>query len=419
MRLDPLEEVLKDVRAGKPIVMVDDVERENEGDLMIAAEKTTPELINFMLLEGKGLICLSLTAERMKQIGIPLQVTENTSVFGTNFGVSFDAKEVADSGVSARGRSATILAAVRDAATPEEFNRPGYVFPLAAVPGGVLKRRGQTEGSVDISRLAGLKPAGVICEVMNERGVMLRGAELEAYCRKHQLKITSVEEIVQYRLHNEVSIRRIAQEVVPAKLGLSRSSKLDELNRLSAEIPFQVYVYVDDVDDKEHLALVKGEPKDGCLVRIHSECLTGDVFQSKRCDCGSQLDLALEAIFEAGEGIVIYLHQEGRGIGLGNKLRAYELQEQGLDTVDANIHLGFAPDQRDYRVGAQILSDLGISKVRLMTNNPSKMESLSDFGVEIVERVVLPVKINKYNTAYIKTKQQRMGHLFEDDVFKE
>ncbi|MFN8389779.1 MAG: GTP cyclohydrolase II [Bdellovibrionota bacterium] len=412
MNLDPIEAVLEDVRRGRPIVMIDDSTRENEGDLMIAAQSVTPELINFMLIHGKGLVCVSLTEERLHQLGIPMQVVENTSSFGTNFAVSFDLRSAAGVGVTAEGRARTIRAVIDEASKPDDFVVPGFVFPVCAVPGGVLKRRGQTEGSVDLARIAGLYPAGVICEIMDESGRMVRGEALERYCDLHQLKITSVEEICQYRLHREVSLRRVAELALSATSGLRRSPTLEKLLQHGGEGKFKVVVYIDDVDDKEHLAFVYGEPTADALVRIHSECLTGDIFGSRRCDCGYQLDQALELVLRTGHGVVIYLHQEGRGIGLGNKLRAYELQDKGLDTVDANIHLGFEADERSYRAGAQMLADLGIHSVRLMTNNPEKVASLESFGVKVSERVHLPVSIDEYNRSYMETKKARLGHMF-------
>ena len=415
MKLASIDEVLEDVRAGRPIVLVDDADRENEGDLMVAAEKLTLETLTFMMNEGKGLVCLSLTEEQLKQLEIPLQVVENTSGFGTNFAVSFDHHSVVANGVTAASRLVTMLEAVRPDARPEQFVTPGYVFPVCARPGGVLKRRGQTEGSVDISRIAGLIPAGVICEVMGEQGQMLRGQELSEYCRKHSLKCTSVEEIVRYRLHHEVSIRRVAELTLDKELGLERSAELEALASKYPGVPLKVMVYVDDVDGKEHMALVKGSPKDGALVRIHSECLTGDVFTSGRCDCGDQLNQALAMVLERGEGIIVYLHQEGRGIGLGNKLRAYELQDSGLDTVDANLSLGFAADAREYRVGAQILLDLGVQQVRLMTNNPDKITALENLGITVISREPLPVPMHEHNAAYLTTKRTRLGHLIPSE----
>ncbi len=411
MKCDPFDTLLADVRRGHPVVIVDDKHRENEGDLMVAAGCLTEEVMNFMLQHGKGLVCISLTEERLNRLGIPMQVVDNTSPFGTNFAVSFDLRTVAANGVTAASRTKTIIRAVSEDAKAEEFVMPGFVFPVCAVPGGVLKRRGQTEGSVDLARLAGLQPAGVICEIMDPQGRMVRGVALEHYCEKHKFKLTSVEEICQYRLHHEVSLRRVSEFLLSSQLGLRRGPLLEQLFA-ETKGKFRVVVYVDDVDDKEHLAFVLGRPQENALVRIHSECLTGDVFASRRCDCGYQLDQALELILRAGEGVVVYLHQEGRGIGLGNKLRAYELQDEGLDTVDANIHLGFEADSRSYRAGAQILTDLGVHSVRVMTNNPEKVQSLEAFGMKVVERIQLPVSVNEYNRSYLEAKRTRLGHLF-------
>lgn len=409
--LSPLPEVIEAVRRGDMVVLVDDADRENEGDLMIAAEKVTEEALNFMLAEGKGLVCVSLPEERLRALGIPPQVTDNTSLFGTNFGVSFDHISVLGLGITAQGRAKTILRTIAPDAKASEFVSPGYVFPVSALPGGVLKRRGQTEGSVDLCRLAGLSPGAVICEIMGEHGGMLRGEELAAYCRKHGFLVTSVEELSNYRLHNEVFVRRVREFLIDPDVSIVRSPRVKEAAILSRAVPFRAIVFVDDVEDKEHIAFVKGEPSDGCLVRVHSECLTGDILGSRRCDCGAQFDQALEAIFKEQQGVIIYLHQEGRGIGLGNKLRAYQLQEHGLDTVDANIELGFAADLRDYRVGAQILKDLGLKRIRLMTNNPHKLKSLREFGLENVERVAMAVCVDQYNRKYLEAKEKRMGHL--------
>ncbi len=411
MQLDSFEDILSDVRAGKPIVLVDDQDRENEGDLMVAGSQASAEVISFMMNDGKGLICISMTEERRRTLSIPLQVRQNSSVFGTNFAVSFDHRSAAGNGVTAEARAGTIRAVADLKSTADDFMMPGYVFPVCSVPGGVLKRRGQTEGSVDLSRLAGLPPVGVICEIMGADGEMLRGEALQRFCRLHSLRITSVQEIVEYRLKNEVAIRRVAELELPAARGLGRSAELDSLYLRHADPVFRLIVYNDDVDDKEHFALVKGQAADGMLVRVHSECLTGDVFESRRCDCGQQFDSALAAIIESGQGVLIYLYQEGRGIGLGNKLRAYELQDRGLDTVDANLELGFEADERDYRVAAHILSELGIRRVRLMTNNPDKLESLGQFGIEIAERIPLDVSHDPYSAHYLATKKKRLGHL--------
>lgn len=419
MKLDSLEEVLADVRAGKPIVMIDDHDRENEGDLMVAAEKVTAESINFMLKEGKGLICISLLQAQLERIGVPMQAVENSSAFGTNFAVSFDLAGLGPEAITAEGRARTILAASSESSRPHDFCMPGFVFPVAAVSGGVLKRRGQTEGSVDLSVMAGLGPAGVICEVMGADGVMLRGDDLLRYCKKHDLKITSVEEIVKRRLHEETSIRKVLSRDLNKEGDFLRNPQIAKALESAGDVLLQVVLYVDDVDESEHFAIVVGEPKDDCLVRIHSECLTGDVFGSARCDCGDQFDRSLAMILEAGEGVLVYLHQEGRGIGLANKLRAYELQESGLDTVDANVHLGFQADERDYRVGAKMLTELGLSSVRLMTNNPQKLHALRDFGLNVSERIELPVCIGEHNAEYMETKKKRMGHIFENGTENE
>lgn len=414
LSLDPLQTVIADISQGKPVLLVDDRQRENEADLVVAAELATSAHIQFMLNHCKGLICLSLVAERLAMLELPPQVSENTAPLGTNFTVSIDYRELGEAGITAAGRARTIREAVRTESTATDFVSPGYVFPLGAVRGGVLKRRGQTEGSVDLAQLAGLTPAGVICEVMGADGTMLRGERLLEFQKRFDLRMTSVEEIVRHRLLNEVSLRRVAEGML-ADLRHSRlfhSIDFPGIKTGSVESAVRVLVYVDDVDGLEHLVLVKGEPKNGCFVRVHSECLTGDVFGSLRCDCGQQLRTALAAIEERGEGVLIYLNQEGRGIGLGNKLRAYELQDQGLDTVEANIKLGFAPDLRDYRAAAQILIDLGLEEVRLMTNNPAKVEALPRFGVSVVERIPLGATVDPHNVDYLRTKRERMGHLF-------
>lgn len=407
MDLDSIESVLEDVRTGRPIVLIDDKDRENEGDITVAAELITPEVVSFMMNEGKGLICISLTEERCDLLGLPRQTRENSSSFGTNFLVSFDHRDSAAEGVTAASRARSIRSAVDPQTTADDLRLPGFVFPVCAVPGGVLKRRGQTEGSVDLARLAGLSPAGVICEVMGADGRMLRGGDLHAFCKRHGLKITSVEEVSRYRLRHEISVRRagevaLGSELIPWRLR----------GRLSGApgVPITIVVYVDDVDDDEHFAVVIGEPKNGVLTRIHSECLTGDLFGSQRCDCGPQLDAALLRMIGEGSGVLVYLHQEGRGIGLGNKLRAYDLQDGGLDTVDANLHLGLAVDNRSYRVGAHILQDLGLASVRLLTNNPEKVRSLVDYGLQVTERVSIVPAIDEHNRRYLEAKRDRLGH---------
>lgn len=413
MKFDALEAVIEDVKAGKPVVIVDAKDRENEGDLMVAGELITPESMNFMIEHGKGLICLSLTKERLSQLNIPLQVSENTAPLGTNFTVSIDHRSCVGQGVTASGRAKTMREASLPDAVAEDFVRPGFVFPLSAVTGGTLRRSGQTEGSVDLAILAGLNPAGVICEIMSADGRMLRGNDLVAYCQRHSLKITSVVEIAQHRLRYQACIRRVAQADLPSLSQLSAFAKVAEIIALpqASNLPLKVCVYVDDADDEEHLAIIVGNPVAGALTRIHSECLTGDIFGSLRCDCGGQLAHAFASMAEEGSGVLVYLHQEGRGIGLGNKLRAYELQDSGLDTVDANLKLGFAADGRNYRVGAQILRDLGLSSVRLMTNNPDKVSALQNLGVEVAERIPLPPVEGEHNLQYLRTKRERMGHL--------
>ena len=398
-----MEEILEEVRAGRPIVIVDDRDRENEGDIMLAAERVDPDSINFMANHAKGLICLSLEDSIVRQLGLSLQVIENTSPFGTNFTVSIDHHSVLGRGLTASGRAKTIQSAVLENAQASEFVSPGFVFPLRAVPGGVLKRRGQTEGSVDLAKLAGLRPAAVICEIMGQSGEMLRGGDLLAYCKTHQLKIVSVEDIVQYRLQTEASVRReCSTKLLDLTLPNKARTALKEIS---------LHVYVDDIDNTEHLVFVSGKPNDGCLVRIHSECLTGDVFESRRCDCGYQLSNGLEKIAQAGDGVLIYLNQEGRGIGLANKLRAYQLQDSGLDTVDANTQLGFDIDSRDYRVATQILADLGLKSVRLLTNNPDKVEALERHSITVLERIPTISPVDSFNKHYLETKRERLGHL--------
>ena len=400
MPISKIEAALDDIRQGKMVILVDDEDRENEGDLVVAAELITAEKINFMAKEGRGLICLSLTEERADELDLPLMVSDNNSSFGTAFTISIEARRGVTTGISAADRAHTIQVAVADETTARDLARPGHVFPLRAKKGGVMVRAGQTEGSVDLARLAGLKPAGVICEIMNEDGTMARMPQLEVFAARHDLKIISIAELVAYRMRKELLVRRAAETNLPTPFGGD----------------FKAIVYENDVDHAQHMALVKGEinPDEPVLVRVHSECLTGDVFGSQRCDCGEQLHASMAQIQKEGKGVVLYMRQEGRGIGLVNKLKAYALQDQGHDTVEANHVLGFDDDLRDYGLGAQILSELGIRKLRLMTNNPKKIVGLEGYGLEIVERVAIEMPPHSSNLKYLKTKREKMGHLLEN-----
>jgi 3,4-dihydroxy 2-butanone 4-phosphate synthase/GTP cyclohydrolase II len=392
-----IEAALEDIREGKMVILVDDEDRENEGDLTMAAEKVTPEAINFMARYGRGLICLSLTDEKLNELRLPMMVSENTSRFQTAFTVSIDARKGVTTGISAADRATTILTAVDENIRPEDLVSPGHIFPLRARQGGVLVRTGQTEGSVDLARLAGLKPAGVICEIMKDDGTMARMPDLQIFAEEHGLKIVTIADLIKYRLNKESLVRRIATAVIPTKYGGV----------------FTAIAYENDVDPYHHIALVKGEigPEDKVLVRVHSQCLTGDVFGSKRCDCEEQLHTAMAMVEKEGKGVIVYMRQEGRGIGLVNKLRAYCLQDAGKDTVEANEALGFKADMRDYGIGAQILADIGLHKIRLMTNNPRKIIGLEGYGIEVIERVPIETKPHQENIEYLRTKAKKMGHL--------
>ena len=397
IRFHPIEEAIYDLMLGKVIIVVDDEDRENEGDFIALAEKATPEVINFMIKEGRGLVCAPITEERAQELDLPQMVSRNTDYHGTAFTVSVDHVETT-TGISASERSRTVQALIDPRTKPQSFRRPGHIFPLTAKKGGVLRRAGHTEAAVDLARMCGAYPAAVICEVIKEDGEMARVPDLMEISRKHDLKIITIQDLIRYRNQKEKLVQREVEVRMPTDFGV-----------------FSAIAYSNDVDRKEHVALVKGKIDSDrpTLVRVHSECLTGDVFHSHRCDCGPQLAAALKQIEEAGSGVLLYMRQEGRGIGLINKLKAYKLQEQGLDTVDANLKLGFAADLRDYGIGAQILKDLGVGRIRLMTNNPRKIRGLEGYGLEVVERVPLQMQENEDNMNYLHTKQAKLGHLFD------
>ncbi|MCH7909546.1 MAG: bifunctional 3,4-dihydroxy-2-butanone-4-phosphate synthase/GTP cyclohydrolase II [Candidatus Hydrogenedentes bacterium] len=390
-----IPEILDDLRNGKMMILVDDEDRENEGDLVIAAETVTPEAINFMATYGRGLICMPLTPERIDALDLPPMTRKNTSPFETAFHVSIEASTGVTTGISAHDRARTIQVAVDPNSVPGDLVRPGHVFPLRAREGGVLVRAGQTEGSIDLMKLAGLNPSAVICEIMSEDGTMARMPELKVFAERHDLKICTIEAIIQYRRLHEKMVRRVAETRLPTEYG-----------------EFRLTVYENDVDDKNHLALVMGEieGKTDVLVRVHSECMTGDVFHSMRCDCGSQLHEAMRIISGEGRGVLVYMRQEGRGIGLVNKIRAYELQDSGMDTEEANIHLGFDPDPREYGIGASILKDLGVTTMRLITNNPVKRSGLQGYGLSVTGRVPIEIPANEHNRDYLRTKKEKFGH---------
>ncbi|MGC8595279.1 MAG: bifunctional 3,4-dihydroxy-2-butanone-4-phosphate synthase/GTP cyclohydrolase II [Candidatus Kryptoniota bacterium] len=399
MFFDSIDTALEDIRNGKPVIVVDDEDRENEGDFIIAAEKVTPESINFLVKNGRGIVCIALLPRRAEELGLDLMVESNTSPHQTAFTISVDVLKGTTTGVSAADRAATIRALIDPTTKPEDLGRPGHIFPLRAMEEGVLRRAGHTEAAVDLARLAGLYPAGVLCEIMNDDGTMARGEELFRIAQRFNLRLVTIRDLINFRMKTEKLVERIVVTNLPTRYGT-----------------FKLHLYQSKTDKKEHLALVKGEinPDEPVLVRVHSECLTGDVFGSLRCDCGEQLHCAMEMVEQEGRGVVLYMRQEGRGIGLVNKLKAYKLQDEGKDTVEANEILGFKADLRDYGIGAQILVDLGVRKMRLLTNNPRKVVGLEGYGLEIIDRVPLIVKPNAINEKYLKTKRDKLGHLILD-----
>ena len=398
MTLATIPEAIEDIKAGKFVIVVDDEDRENEGDLVIAAEKVTAESINFMATHGRGLICMPVTGERLDELRIPMMSANNTSKFTTPFAMAVEAREGTTTGISAADRARTVQVMVDPKTRPEDLLMPGHMFPLRARDGGVLVRGGQTEATVDLARMAGLKPAGVLCEIMNEDGTMARLPQLKVFARKHGLKIISVADLIAYRYRHERLVQKVADAKLPTPFG-----------------NFKVIAYKSSTDPAEHLAMVMGDvaTDEPVLVRVHSQCLTGDVFHSKRCDCGEQIEMSMKRIAEEGRGVVLYMRQEGRGIGIHNKIKAYALQDKGMDTVEANLSLGFKVDHRDYGVGAQILADLGVHSMRLMTNNPKKISGLESYGLKIVEQLPITTKPNPHNRKYLSTKQKKMGHLLK------
>jgi len=397
--LDDFHDVLRDIRTGKAVVVVDSDDRENEGDLILATEKVTPEIVSFLMREARGLICVSIPAEIADRLRLPIQVLNNNSPFQTPFAITIDHREVGGRGVTAEGRARTMRSLIEPNTQAHDFVSPGHVFPLIANSAGVIGRPGHTEGAFDLARLAGLSPSGILCEVLNPDGTMARGSQLQAFASKHGLRTTSIQAIREYRALHEIAVRQLSDRDVETDYGT-----------------FHAVVFVDDAGKKEHIAMVRGDigkmlVSYAPLVRLHSECLTGDVFGSRRCDCGRQLDGAMKLITEEGAGLVLYLRQEGRGIGLENKVRAYALQDQGLDTVEANVHLGFDPDERDFAVGAHMLLAMGIRSIRLITNNPAKAAALSRFGISVVERIPMVVEPDPYSESYLRTKREKLGHL--------